>query len=298
MEKRAYQERPVRYEYRLTDKGIGLYPVIVSMLEWGNEWLDWDVDPPVHLVDRETGERLEPVLVDRRTGKELEPRKTTAVYQDGRGSDALSRNGTPRSRSSSPSASSGSTTLMVAMPIALAGLRLMPRSSRNTVSLGGDAHLRQHQLVGGRLGLAHALLRRLDDDVEQLAEVEGAGPARPSSALIETTLLVSSPVTRPWARQRRTASIISGRSSPLRRAITSRPSTRWPSASDSAANAASKPARSSSLRSKLRPRVGVGVGGVDRADEALGDARGAARSGRRPRTATTTARRRSPTARL
>ena len=85
MEKRAYQERPVRYQYHLTEKGVALYPVIVSMLEWGNQWLEWEVDPPVHLVDRETGERLEPVLVDRRTGKELEPRKTRAVYQDGRG---------------------------------------------------------------------------------------------------------------------------------------------------------------------------------------------------------------------
>ena len=26
-----YQERPVRYEYRLTDKGVGLYPVIVAL---------------------------------------------------------------------------------------------------------------------------------------------------------------------------------------------------------------------------------------------------------------------------
>jgi DNA-binding HxlR family transcriptional regulator len=85
MEKRPYQDRPPRYEYRLTEKGVGLYPVIVSMLEWGNEWLDWEVDPPVFLVDRETGERLEPMLVDRRTGEELEPRRTKAVYQDGRG---------------------------------------------------------------------------------------------------------------------------------------------------------------------------------------------------------------------
>ena len=85
MTKVEYQDRPVRYQYRLTEKGIGLYPVIVTMLEWGNQWLDWDVDPPVFLVDRETGERLEPVLVDRRTGRELEPRKTRAVYEDGRG---------------------------------------------------------------------------------------------------------------------------------------------------------------------------------------------------------------------
>lgn len=82
----AYQERPLRHEYRLTDKGVGLYPVIVALLEWGNRWLDWDgEEPPVHLVDRETGERVEPVLVDRRTGRPLEPRATRAVYVRGDG---------------------------------------------------------------------------------------------------------------------------------------------------------------------------------------------------------------------
>jgi DNA-binding HxlR family transcriptional regulator len=81
-----YQDRPLRHEYRLTEKGVGLYPVIVSLLEWGNRWLDWEGDePPVHLVDRETGERVEPVLVDRRTGQPLEPRATRAVYVRGDG---------------------------------------------------------------------------------------------------------------------------------------------------------------------------------------------------------------------
>ena len=82
MTKTAYQDRPVRYEYRLTEKGVGLYPVIVSLLEWGNRWLDWDDEggPPVQLVDRTTGEVVEPVLVDARTGKALDPRSTTAVY--------------------------------------------------------------------------------------------------------------------------------------------------------------------------------------------------------------------------
>ena len=81
MTKVEYQERPVRYEYRLTEKGIGLYPVIVSLLEWGNRWLDWDEDgPPVHLVDRATGEPVEPILVDARTGRPLDPRSTRAVY--------------------------------------------------------------------------------------------------------------------------------------------------------------------------------------------------------------------------
>jgi DNA-binding HxlR family transcriptional regulator len=84
MAKVPYQERPVRHEYRLTEKGIGLFPVIVTLLEWGNRWLDWDgTEPPVHLVDRTTGERLEPILVDRRTGRPLDPRATRAVYAGG-----------------------------------------------------------------------------------------------------------------------------------------------------------------------------------------------------------------------
>lgn len=86
MEKVPYQERPLRHEYRLTEKGVGLYPVIVSILEWGNRWLDWEGDgPPVHLVDRTTGEVVEPVLVDARTKEPLDPRSTRAVYVRGDG---------------------------------------------------------------------------------------------------------------------------------------------------------------------------------------------------------------------
>jgi DNA-binding HxlR family transcriptional regulator len=33
-----YQERPARYEYRLTDKGRDLWPVLTSMREWGDRW--------------------------------------------------------------------------------------------------------------------------------------------------------------------------------------------------------------------------------------------------------------------
>lgn len=87
MTKVEYQRRPKRYDYRLTPKGIGLYDVIVSLLEWGNEWLDWgDEGPPVELVDRESGQPVDPVLVDRATMAVLDPRRTRAVYR--RGSNA------------------------------------------------------------------------------------------------------------------------------------------------------------------------------------------------------------------
>jgi DNA-binding HxlR family transcriptional regulator len=85
-ERQQYSERPPRYEYRLTEKGVGLFGVVVAMMKWGDEWLEWPDGPPIQLVDRETGERVDPVLVDRRTGEPLDPRRTRAVSaRPGRG---------------------------------------------------------------------------------------------------------------------------------------------------------------------------------------------------------------------
>jgi DNA-binding HxlR family transcriptional regulator len=37
IERRAYQDNPVRYEYDLTDSGIALVPVLDALLAWGLE---------------------------------------------------------------------------------------------------------------------------------------------------------------------------------------------------------------------------------------------------------------------
>jgi DNA-binding HxlR family transcriptional regulator len=42
MERRRYQERPERFEYRLTESGHELYPVFLAMKEWGDRWLGDD----------------------------------------------------------------------------------------------------------------------------------------------------------------------------------------------------------------------------------------------------------------
>lgn len=41
-----YQEHPVRYDYRLTDKGRDLWLVLSAMREWGDRWAAED-GPPV-----------------------------------------------------------------------------------------------------------------------------------------------------------------------------------------------------------------------------------------------------------
>jgi DNA-binding HxlR family transcriptional regulator len=79
MAKVPYQERPLRHEYRLTDKGRAFFDVLAAMWRWGEDWLFEPGGPPVELVDRETGRPVRPVVVDERTGARLDVRRLRAV---------------------------------------------------------------------------------------------------------------------------------------------------------------------------------------------------------------------------
>jgi len=45
VERCQYQTAPVRHDYRLTTKGVDLYPVILTLLAWGDKWLGGPPDP-------------------------------------------------------------------------------------------------------------------------------------------------------------------------------------------------------------------------------------------------------------
>jgi len=45
-----------RDEYRLTDKGLDLYPVLVALMEWGDRYAGGADGPPVLLRHRDCGE--------------------------------------------------------------------------------------------------------------------------------------------------------------------------------------------------------------------------------------------------
>jgi len=47
LERRPYQERPLRHEYRLTEKGIDLWPVMMTMRQWGDRYAPPEAGPPV-----------------------------------------------------------------------------------------------------------------------------------------------------------------------------------------------------------------------------------------------------------
>jgi len=63
LEKVMYCGRPLRFEYRLTDKGLDLYPAIVLMMRWADRWLDAGKGPPLLLVHGTCGKVSHPVLV-------------------------------------------------------------------------------------------------------------------------------------------------------------------------------------------------------------------------------------------
>jgi DNA-binding HxlR family transcriptional regulator len=47
LRKEAYQDRPVRHEYRLTEKGLALHPVMMAIVHWGDSYYAGPEGPPL-----------------------------------------------------------------------------------------------------------------------------------------------------------------------------------------------------------------------------------------------------------
>lgn len=77
LERRQYQDRPPRCEYRLTEKGRDLYPVLISMLTWGDKWTAGTEGPPLKLT-HECGHDPSATLVCGHCGDKLEARQVRA----------------------------------------------------------------------------------------------------------------------------------------------------------------------------------------------------------------------------
>jgi DNA-binding HxlR family transcriptional regulator len=82
LRREVYQARPTRHEYRLTDKGKGLYPLLVTLIDWADAHVPAPGDPSVTPVSRKTSLQIEPRLVDARTGTEITYRLVVAKMID------------------------------------------------------------------------------------------------------------------------------------------------------------------------------------------------------------------------
>jgi DNA-binding HxlR family transcriptional regulator len=78
LERVPYQERPVRYDYLLTEKGRDLWQVVTAMRQWGDRWAAPE-GAPVELVHDGCGEIVNAVPACSHCGEELTTRNIRAV---------------------------------------------------------------------------------------------------------------------------------------------------------------------------------------------------------------------------
>lgn len=72
LRKELYQERPRRHQYRLTEKGRDLYPIIVALRQWGDRHAQ-EGPPPVLVEHLECGHTADAVLICGHCGGPVTP---------------------------------------------------------------------------------------------------------------------------------------------------------------------------------------------------------------------------------
>ena len=98
LSKVPYQEKPLRHEYRLTEKGLDLYPAILSLVHWGDKYYAGKEGPPVLHSHNACGRDFRSVLTCSECGEAVAARDVTA-----RGNDRRKRVGGSRKRAALPS---------------------------------------------------------------------------------------------------------------------------------------------------------------------------------------------------
>ncbi|SOB77502.1 transcriptional regulator, HxlR family [Marinobacter sp. LV10R510-11A] len=64
-------EHGSRFEYRLTEKGRDLFPVVIALRQWGDKWNPAPDDAPLDLRDRATGQPVQTIQVHNADGEPI-----------------------------------------------------------------------------------------------------------------------------------------------------------------------------------------------------------------------------------
>jgi DNA-binding HxlR family transcriptional regulator len=78
LERHHYQDRPPRFEYRLTEKGIDLYPILVGLMQWGDRHVAEERGPAMLLEHKACGHETTPELVCSHCGERVDARTMRA----------------------------------------------------------------------------------------------------------------------------------------------------------------------------------------------------------------------------
>lgn len=84
----AYQQNPTRYEYRLTEKGLDLYPIIMAMVHWGDVHMGDRKGRPVLHHHITCGHEFDPVTTCSVCTAEIDPRDVRVLEGPGARSEA------------------------------------------------------------------------------------------------------------------------------------------------------------------------------------------------------------------
>lgn len=93
IERRQYQARPPRYEYRLTPKGLDLHGVVLALRAWGMRWsgLDPDGEPAVALIHKTCGSAISDLTFHHDCGQVLLPQDIQTTFGDAFRAERLAR---------------------------------------------------------------------------------------------------------------------------------------------------------------------------------------------------------------
>lgn len=80
LKREPYQERPRRYEYRLTEKGLALHPILMAIMHWGDTEMADAAGPPMLFEHKECGQLFAPVTCCSACGKPVAAR-TVRVHR-------------------------------------------------------------------------------------------------------------------------------------------------------------------------------------------------------------------------
>ena len=79
LRRELYQERPERHEYRLTAKGLDLYPVLLTVMDWGAKHADGEA---ITLTHKTCGATMMPRLACPECGEPVGARDIRAVREE------------------------------------------------------------------------------------------------------------------------------------------------------------------------------------------------------------------------
>ena len=82
LDRRQYSEHPARFEYHLTAAGRDLYPVIVTLMRWGDHYLAGEDGPPL-VLQHHCGHELVAQVVCQACGEPLRARDAKPVTAGG-----------------------------------------------------------------------------------------------------------------------------------------------------------------------------------------------------------------------